>query len=1063
MSGPDQLDPAEHERILQQEILAKSDVIRATAQEAPRAIILGGQPGAGKGGLARAAFNDLGSNAVVVDPDALRRFHPRVAEFRSQNPYTWSGRTHPDASQWADELREHVVASRQNLVFDTTLSDGQWISELIQDLELKGYRVEVRAIATPKLESEHGVDHRFSKGIEEDGFGRHVPKGARDAIYDKLPQSLDVIRSETDVPIRIFDRGGIELYSSTAESMRPGIALNEARQARIDDPAIARRVSEDWQRQVEWHRDLPSRLASDGVIDVDGSNRLLNERHTLGIEADVQRNAREALLHNRVVQTAAGVDGDIAVKAAAHEAFAARTAPRLRAGSALGVAGIALTLYDAADTGFSIHRRLHEGNATAGRSEAIHFGGRTLGGLAGAGIGAAAGAAVGVETGPGALVTGAMGGAVGVVAGDKVAAWMDNRTIYNQTDRQGHSWKLDPEHMDRGWRRDAPLDATNDGIDNAHREPLRAAPFLENELNFQATRTSAELILGAPPVPRDPFSQPAQAGDSPSVAPANWVRDADSGSWQRTVTLAYAERGLSPTSTETASPERAAKLDRAAAKTLLDNAENSRPVIAARFEDVYARGGWAAYGPLPEAVREARTNTASLMASDGHRYDRRPDGAWVSHGMLMDSRANGNLREELEATRTVLASRLPPPRAIEPPPPMTAEDRLRDTVVGAYRNAGIDLTPAQVESRARAVGETWRTHGLDPATTALRVVPGGDRLSADSTVESLKLESDGRTYRVEAQTIIDDGPRVPSPHAVDPHAIKPQGPQERQLREDAEHEASRRGLSHDDVQQVSRHAVAMVPAGFAPVRKLPKDLRDGEHPGHAAYGRSLDDVRRMEVSAGIPHGEHSHRLAAAVAIAVEREHLHVQRLDMGKDGQVVAVERGAAPSFAERRVPIDAHDAMSKSMETLSHDWLTARSPHYRNGQPAAERTAEQSQALARLSPSDQAMFARIRGEVPAHVSDDVVAQSMLSAKKEGVRDAQGIDQIVIAGDRLFVTGKIPGQMGMTDMSAPTQAVSQTVAQVESVNQQTQQRDMQMQNQLTQQAQEQGGRARVLS
>lgn len=67
---------------------------------------------------------------------------------------------------------------------------------------------------------------------------------------------------------------------------------------------------------------------------------------------------------------------------------------------------------------------------------------------------------------------------------------------------------------------------------------------------------------------------------------------------------------------------------------------------------------------------------------------------------------------------------------------------------------------------------------------------------------------------------------------------------------------------------------------------------------------------------------------------------------------------------------------------------------------------------------------------MPAHVSDDVVAQSMLSAKKEGVRDTQTIDQVVIAGDRLFVTGKIPGQMRMTDMSTPMQPIGQTVAQV---------------------------------
>jgi hypothetical protein len=71
-------------------------------------------------------------------------------------------------------------------------------------------------------------------------------------------------------------------------------------------------------------------------------------------------------------------------------------APGLRGGGvALGVAGIALTLYDAADTGFNIRRHAAEGNATAAQSEAIHFGGR-VGRIAGSDPGIAACAGVGV-------------------------------------------------------------------------------------------------------------------------------------------------------------------------------------------------------------------------------------------------------------------------------------------------------------------------------------------------------------------------------------------------------------------------------------------------------------------------------------------------------------------------------------------------------------------------------------------------------------------------------------------------------------------------------------------
>lgn len=59
----------------------------------------------------------------------------------------------------ADEGRQAVAASKKNLIFDTALSDGQWASDtLIKELQAQGYEIEVRVLATHKLESEHGVD-----------------------------------------------------------------------------------------------------------------------------------------------------------------------------------------------------------------------------------------------------------------------------------------------------------------------------------------------------------------------------------------------------------------------------------------------------------------------------------------------------------------------------------------------------------------------------------------------------------------------------------------------------------------------------------------------------------------------------------------------------------------------------------------------------------------------------------------------------------------------------------------------------------------------------------------
>lgn len=432
--------------------------------------------------------------------------------------------------------------------------------------------------------------------------------------------------------------------------------------------------------------------------------------------------------------------------------------PRLGgAGRALGIAGLALEAYDGAQSYRTASRLRGEGNDTAADSELIHFGSRSIGGLGGAAIGAGAGGAVTSWSGPGMLIGGTVGGIVGVFGGEKFAQWTDNRSIYNQQDRSGNTWTFDPEQPGAGWQRRAPIDASSDGVDNARRGDVRASPETANELNFQATTRSVELILGSPPPQRDPFTQPANGQDTESSRPSSWERNPDSGQWTRTVYGPFVERGMTPRHVEAATPERAAQLDQAAARVVVENASNSRASIAARYEDAYIQNGWARFGQMPDAVRNRRTDIDMLIASDDNLYQRQPDGRWVSDGMIYDSTASGSLQQELEATRTVLSERLPPPRQIVPVPPMTAEERLRDSVAGAYLNAGIEASPERITAAATAVRGTWTANGLDPDTTALAIRPDGTgRYGLDSPIGSMRLEEDGRTYRIAATTSIDE-------------------------------------------------------------------------------------------------------------------------------------------------------------------------------------------------------------------------------------------------------------------------------------------------------------------
>lgn len=229
--GP--LSEEAHAAVFRQRILSDFRLDSFSSHEHPMAIILAGQPGAGKGSLGKTVRHELSNDVLTVDPDELRDYYPGAGQLRRESPYDWSRHTHADAGQWADELREAAVTGRKNFIFDTTLSNGQWTAGLIKDLQSQGYEVEVRVMAAHKLESELGVDQRFTSNLDKKGHGRYVPEGARDAIYAKVPASLDTIQANIDVPIRIFNREGAELYDSRSDRRRPGQAPEQARGARL--------------------------------------------------------------------------------------------------------------------------------------------------------------------------------------------------------------------------------------------------------------------------------------------------------------------------------------------------------------------------------------------------------------------------------------------------------------------------------------------------------------------------------------------------------------------------------------------------------------------------------------------------------------------------------------------------------------------------------------------------------------------------------------------------------------------------------------------------------------
>ncbi|QDH70352.1 XVIPCD domain-containing protein [Marilutibacter alkalisoli] len=352
----------------------------------------------------------------------------------------------------------------------------------------------------------------------------------------------------------------------------------------------------------------------------------------------------------------------VAIGETALAAEAAATRQGLRPGTgmkALGAAGVIVSIYDAADTVHGMSQLRGQGNNTAAQSRIERFAVQNVTGWGGAAAGMAGGAAAGVTSGPGLLVTGAIGGIVGAVAGDKVADWLDERKINRQQDPEGRTWTFDPKHPEKGWtHQERTIDAeamryhTRDSTLYKTRT-LTADPALSDRLDYQASSTSVELALGAPPRSRDPYTLQAGDQDARSAREAAWTRDPDTQQWSREVSRLVDYRinsAVYKTERVEASPERAAELEAASQAIIAQNAAQTPAAMAATFQQIHEQNGWAQHGSVPDAVTQALQNPGRVVGSNGRLYQRDAEGQWTHDGLLWDSQAKGNLRQELEAT-----------------------------------------------------------------------------------------------------------------------------------------------------------------------------------------------------------------------------------------------------------------------------------------------------------------------------------------------------------------------------------------------------------------------------
>lgn len=208
------LDKADHDAIYAE--IAEVELSHAKAQENPRVIITGGQPGSGKGSLATQAGKELEAlgSYVKIDPDDLRDWHPQYFKLQRENDREAASLVHPDASAWSGQLIRDAAAGRKNMVIDQTSKSPSAVIDLTSQLRDAGYQVELRVMAVNLEISEQRIHSRYElEKQKEAGVGRFVPPDVHYAAYVGLPETVAAVEREKTVDaLSIYDKNQNRLY-----------------------------------------------------------------------------------------------------------------------------------------------------------------------------------------------------------------------------------------------------------------------------------------------------------------------------------------------------------------------------------------------------------------------------------------------------------------------------------------------------------------------------------------------------------------------------------------------------------------------------------------------------------------------------------------------------------------------------------------------------------------------------------------------------------------------------------------------------------------------------------
>lgn len=214
------LDDDDFNNILQDNI--HDLTINKSTSENPKAVLLGGQSGAGKTTIHRIMQKKFDGNIIIIDGDSYRTLHPHYHELIKRYGKNSVEYTQAFAGRMVEAVVEELSRRHYNLLVEGTLRTVEAPKNTAKMLYSKGYGLSLAVLAVkPELSFISTLVRYEEQYYNDSTTARFTPRSHHDGIVKSIVKNLRVLESDNYFEnIEIYTRDEKCIYSELDNSSK---------------------------------------------------------------------------------------------------------------------------------------------------------------------------------------------------------------------------------------------------------------------------------------------------------------------------------------------------------------------------------------------------------------------------------------------------------------------------------------------------------------------------------------------------------------------------------------------------------------------------------------------------------------------------------------------------------------------------------------------------------------------------------------------------------------------------------------------------------------------------